>query len=108
MEAWNKSYKHLLNSLLQIIDKADIIILHPNDIANLYSFISLPLKPTTEEAQEDKEKKMLLVLLNQPKYKLRNVNIEDKQTITQALKKKAKQVFLGTKIGVKCKTNDLM
>ncbi|XP_016651098.1 PREDICTED: uncharacterized protein LOC103338605 [Prunus mume] len=99
-KTWNRAYKRLVKGLPDIMQVADVVVEHKNDIFNLQTFLSLPLNPAASQ-------KILPIFVQIVNWGIKQVIIERRAGDETSLYKEAKRTF-GRKIKVVLKDSEKM
>ncbi|KAI5330236.1 hypothetical protein L3X38_029634 [Prunus dulcis] len=94
-KTWNIAYKNLINRLADVMEVADIVVEHKNDIFNLQNFLTLPLNLLATDL------KIVPIFVQIITWELKKVIIEEHSQEASSLRQEAKKTF-GRKFKVMC------
>ncbi|KAI5330237.1 hypothetical protein L3X38_029635 [Prunus dulcis] len=100
-KTWNIAYKNLINRLADIMEVADVVVEHKNDIFNLQNFLTLPLNLLATDL------KIVPIFVQIVTWELKKVIIEEDSHEATSLMQEAKKTF-GRKFKVLYKDAEAM
>ncbi|KAI5330239.1 hypothetical protein L3X38_029637 [Prunus dulcis] len=86
-KTWNIAYKNLINRLADLMEVADVVVEHKNDIFILQNFLTLPLNPMATKL------KIVPIFVQIVTWELKKVIIEEDSQEASSLMQEAKKTF---------------
>ncbi|KAI5330238.1 hypothetical protein L3X38_029636 [Prunus dulcis] len=86
-KTWNIAYKNLINRLADLMEVADVVVEHKNDIFDLQNFLTLPLNLLATDL------KIVPIFVQIVTWELKKVIIEENSHEATSLMKEAKKTF---------------